>query len=65
MSEAQLVESEGGHGEDALSKPHQGTQTAGAVTELLNHALVNMRPLSISSLPVMFQPNFQKKAQKQ
>lgn len=35
VSEAQLVEIEGGHGEDPLMKPPQGTQTAGAVTELL------------------------------
>lgn len=35
MSEAQLVESDGGHGEDPFMRPPQGTQTAGAVTELL------------------------------
>lgn len=35
VSEAQLVEIEGGHGEDPLMRPPQGTQTAGAVTELL------------------------------
>lgn len=35
VSEAQLAESEGGHGEDPLMRPSQGTQTAGAVTELL------------------------------
>lgn len=35
VSEAQLVESDGGHGEDPFMRPPQGTQTAGAVTELL------------------------------
>lgn len=35
VSETQLVESEGGHGEDPLMRSPQGTQTAGAITELL------------------------------